>query len=610
MLKPSRDRLDYGKLLTPPEGFTMESAVGTSYSLDLDALVGVCMAMGLATDTDSEIMNNPIYLLEMLRRTGDRVTLFCQSGQIKVPGNRTSLYILLEKMVYQIQPRKSNTMGNLPSFHPKFWLVKYANKEGEKRYRLVVLSRNLTFDRSWDVSVCLDGKPAENDVESSQPIADFVSYLKASIGEAETNGKLRRQMLTELIKELRRVEFTTENKQFNDFEFIPVGVPKKDGTIYSMSETPLFSSEYKELLIMSPFLSGKVIEEFNNRNKKIGDSDCLLLTRRESLAKLSPNQCEKFKIYTMKDLVVEGESAISDSQNKVSEEELSNRKQDIHAKLYFWNKNSASELYLGSLNASHSALNGNVECILRLMSQGKYLRLSHLTSDLFGGEPENKDNPFELTQLEDVVDQEEDKLWKLELKIKQLCQRSPKASVEEIETNYSIRITFSGLDNTEGVTIGPLLSYRDFNVESEVVMDQLPLIQLSEFYRITAREGEHKIQRLIKIPTMNIPSNREETVIQEVIKDTQTFYQYIAFLLADDYLISALEHGDMQKSLFKKSSRTVMPALYERMLQTAATSPEKFNEIHYILRMVKKDGVIPDGFKELYEAFRKAVGIS
>jgi len=136
------------------------------------------------------------------------------------------------------------------------------------------------------------------------------------------------------------------------------------------------------------------------------------------------------------------------------------------------------------------------------------------------------------------------------------------------------------------------------------------LLQLSEFYRITAREGDHKVQRLVKIPTANIPSNREEAVVQEVIKDTQSFYQYIAFLLADDYLISAIEHGDMQKSLFKKSSGTIMPALYERMLQTAATSPDKFKEIQYILKMVKKDGVIPEGFIELYDAFRKAVGIS
>lgn len=610
MLKPSKDRLDYGKLLAPPEGFTLEEAVGTSYSLDLDALVGVCMAMGLSADTDSETMNSPIYLLELLRRIGDRVTLFCQSGQIKVPGNHTALYILLEKMVYQIQPDRSMVMSTMPSFHPKFWLVKYASEKGETIYRVVVLSRNLTFDRSWDISVSLDGKPSAYNVEKSQPIADFISYLHGSIDENEANGKERKKMLSALSRELKKVEFNVDSRQFHDFEFIPVGVPKEDGTKYSMSRTPLFSSEYEELLIMSPFLSGGVIKEFNDRNKRSGDSECLLLTRRESLARLQSNQCDNFKIYTMKDLVVEGESAISDSQNQLASDDQDSRKQDIHAKLYFWNRKTDSELYLGSLNASHSALNGNVECILRLMSKRKNLRLSHLTNDLFGGDSDNIDNPFELTQLEDQIMQEEDDLWKLEQKIKQLCQQSPKAAVEEAETGYTLRIKFDELKNAEGMTIGPLLTYQDVPIQSEVILEHLQVNQISEFYRITAHKGEHKVQRLIKIPTLNIPTDREEMVVQEVIKDTQTFYQYLSFLLSDDYLISALEHSDMAQSLFKKSSETAMPSLYEQMLQTAASSPEKFSEIQYILKMVKKDGVIPEGFREVYEAFRKAVKIS
>ena len=98
MLKPTSDRLDYGSLLAPPYGYTFKAAVGTSYSLDFDALVGVCMALGLSGDTDSSFLNNPVYLLETLRRTGDKVMLFCQSGQIHIPANNSSLYILLEKI--------------------------------------------------------------------------------------------------------------------------------------------------------------------------------------------------------------------------------------------------------------------------------------------------------------------------------------------------------------------------------------------------------------------------------------------------------------------------------------------------------------------------------
>ena len=84
MLNPNNDRLDYGQILAPPAGYYLDFAVGTTYSLDLDALVGACLALGLSEETDSELMNNPVCLLEALRSTGDKVALFCEGGQIAI----------------------------------------------------------------------------------------------------------------------------------------------------------------------------------------------------------------------------------------------------------------------------------------------------------------------------------------------------------------------------------------------------------------------------------------------------------------------------------------------------------------------------------------------
>jgi len=67
MLNPNNDRLDYGQVLAPPAGYALDFAVGTTYSLDLDALIGSIFAMGMNEETDSEIMNNPVCLLEALR---------------------------------------------------------------------------------------------------------------------------------------------------------------------------------------------------------------------------------------------------------------------------------------------------------------------------------------------------------------------------------------------------------------------------------------------------------------------------------------------------------------------------------------------------------------
>ena len=40
MLNPKKDRLDYGNILSPPSNNQLDFAIGTTYSLDLDALVG------------------------------------------------------------------------------------------------------------------------------------------------------------------------------------------------------------------------------------------------------------------------------------------------------------------------------------------------------------------------------------------------------------------------------------------------------------------------------------------------------------------------------------------------------------------------------------------
>lgn len=97
MLNPNNDRLDYGQVLAPPDKYRLDFAIGTTYSLDLDALVGACIALGLSEETDSDLMKNPICLLEALRTTGDKVALFCEGGQIHTPNSVTPLYILLDR---------------------------------------------------------------------------------------------------------------------------------------------------------------------------------------------------------------------------------------------------------------------------------------------------------------------------------------------------------------------------------------------------------------------------------------------------------------------------------------------------------------------------------
>ena len=61
MFRPdsNRDRTDYSGILMPPDGYRLDRAVGTTYSLDLEALTAVAICLGLSEETDSKLMQNP-----------------------------------------------------------------------------------------------------------------------------------------------------------------------------------------------------------------------------------------------------------------------------------------------------------------------------------------------------------------------------------------------------------------------------------------------------------------------------------------------------------------------------------------------------------------------
>ena len=108
---------------------------------------------------------------------------------------------------------------------------------------------------------------------------------------------------------------------------------------------------------MSPFLSESVIADFNLTDRALSDCKRTLITRRSELGKLKTSDVDNFTIYALKDEIIDGEDEISD-------ELADKKKQDIHAKIYLRRKYSDVDLYLGSMNASYSAINKNVEMML------------------------------------------------------------------------------------------------------------------------------------------------------------------------------------------------------------------------------------------------------
>ncbi|MGM9924831.1 MAG: phospholipase D family protein [Bacillus sp. (in: firmicutes)] len=582
MLKPAEDRLNYSDLLIPPGGFELEFAIGTTYSLDLEALIGIPLSLSLSEEIDETLTSNPLYMLEGLRKSKDKFAIFCEAGQIKVPQKGNFIFSQLENNVFEV------ALQNEKSFHPKVWLIKYKNAEGDTYFRLLVLSRNLTFDRSWDMAVCLEGKKNNRKTRKNRPLSDFLSFLLRFANQDSKTKKMKK-----LIEELDYVHFKTDDKHFPDFDFHPIGI---EG--YGKEETELFQT-YHHLMIFSPFLSKSTIEELNSLS--LMHATKTLITRKAELAKLNQSLFEDFRVYVLKDFIIEGESSVSGDTEQLTMAKL----QDIHAKMYVRTKYSQHHMYIGSANCSNNAFNGNVEFLLKLQYQKHGFRISQLLKELFG--EDEMENPFEeITELpvfEEVDDRISDQLEKA---IKQLCRTEFDAEVTQKSGIYQARVEFDEIPRDVEWMIAPLLSKREQRLEHCTIFENLSLIELGEFYKVKASKQDHTIERIIKIPTRGIPEERDSEVYQLIIRDKQTFLQYVSFLLSDDYLLSAIEAMDYKaktSGVMPHRREVNQPAIYESLLKATAESPNKLKDIRQIMEMIKDKEIIPEDFESVYSIF-------
>ena len=223
-------------------------------------------------------MADPLALLEALRRYGDRFTIFCQSGQIRLPPKYPPLVTFLEPCIYDVQLKDPDGV-----FHPKVWALRFVAEDGAVRYRVLCLSRNLTFDRCWDTVVALDGELTDrsNAIAANHPLADFIAALPGLAGRPLP--RERRQGVAKIADELRRVRFTwPEGFDENQCRFWVAGLEGR-------AVAP-FGARQDKALIVSPFLSNAVVRDFLDHTEETH-----LVSRPESLQELPQETLQRCK---------------------------------------------------------------------------------------------------------------------------------------------------------------------------------------------------------------------------------------------------------------------------------------------------------------------------
>lgn len=584
MLKPG-DREHLVEMLRPPVGCRLDFAVGTTFSLDLVSALLLPLSFAFCDwqKPDGELAADPLALLEALRRYGDKYAVFCQSGQIRMPAKYPPLVTFLEHSIYGVQPRDEQGV-----FHPKVWALRFCDEDAKVRYRVLCLSRNLTFDRSWDTAVILDGVLTERQlaIAANHPLADLIGALPGlalrPLAGAHTGG------VATLADELRRVRFEVP-KPFKELTFWAGGL---DGRT-----TRAFEQEARKSLIIAPFLSNDVVKRFQDLS-----SETHLVSRLEALQELPPETLQACKsvFYLMPDLQSESED---DAQPR---KETSETLEGLHAKVFVREKGWDSHVFSGSFNATNHGLRHNVEFMVQLTGSrsdvGVDVLLRQVQGELnfadllkpFASAADAVAPDSTIRQFDDLVrvakratsvagghvvvtpSQEPDRfdvaiVWK-----------SPPVLPDEIDAKARL-IT---LPFDRALNLREPLAFRAVSFEGLT-----PLLGIEITAKVNGKPMSCEF--VLDLPMEGAPEDRQDRMLRSMISSREQLLRYILFLLAagDEGELSSQHIQQLiRDGAGSQASLTMAETqLVETMLRALHKSPDQLERVNSVIDVLRRE---------------------
>ena len=601
MLRPD-ERQHLLELLRPPPGCKLDVAVGTTFSLDLISALMLPLSFAFFDweHADGELVADPLALLEALRRYGDRFTVFCQSGQIRLPPKYPPLVTFLEPCIYDVQLKDPDGV-----FHPKVWALRFVADDGAVRYRVLCLSRNLTFDRCWDTVVALDGELTDrsNAIVANHPLADFIAALPGLAGHPLPRG--RRQGVEKIADELRRVRFDwPEGFDENQCRFWVAGLEGK-------AVTP-FGSRQDKALIVSPFLSNPVVRDFLDHTEETH-----LISRPESLQELPQETLQRCKSVSF--LAPELADESDDEAPPLERDEVLD---GLHAKLFVIDRGWDASVFSGSFNATVHALQHNVEFMVELVG-----RKSRFGVDQFLRQAKGETTFADLLKEYDrnaapvPADATAQKLDDLLHATKRaLAAAGPRLVVTSASESDSFDMSMEWTraprwpHATVEIRAWPITQQaeRAQTLDKSMVFSRLSYGGLTPLiaFAITAKLGEAKRESVfvMNLPLQGAPEDRQDRIVRSLIENREQLLRYILFLLAsgDETAASSGDLRKLLKSLEDGPDRTpANPCLLETMLRALHRGPAQLERVSSLLEVLRKQPgsseLLSNDFQKIWE---------
>lgn len=587
MLDPDR-RLLLFDALRPPPGAVFERAVGTTFSLDLEALITAPVAFALfdahLAESGDRTRINVLAVMEGVRRHAANIDLFCQAGQIALPDRHQSLTAFLERSVHA-----TTAPDHRGIFHPKVWAIRYRMPDGSPSYRLLVLSRNLTFDTSWDVMVQLDGTPSDDPrlADRNRPLTDFVAALPALC--TRPLDAARRAGIDSLAGELSTVEWERPD-QVTSFEFLAGGLADRRLTL------PVRGNR---AMIISPFVSGEQLIALGG----LAD-ETILVSRTESLDAVPASTLEGFAEVLVLDegaTLDGGEYGSGSALEEVAERagcELSG----LHAKVVVVDRGPGADFVTGSMNATGAGWRHNVEFGLLLRGDTRVCGVDAVLGR--DGSQPNLDallSGYRRSDVSTEASEHERAQLRLERLGRRLAAIGYDAWVDTADDLHTVTVTSeTNLPAGDGVTVRcwPVTQPAAAAVElypgrpAEARFPGLSLRGLTSFFAVELSAETGSGERLSSLVVVNAtlhaePADRLQRVLTEQLRSRGDVLRYLLLLLADagddsmQYLIGALTGRGWDSAADERHAVDV-PVL-ESMLRALARNPAALDPIHHLV---------------------------
>ena len=614
MLGPDQRTL-YTEALKPPAGYVFDEAVAATYTLDLTAVLAVPLHLVLQSARDPrELLKDSVALLEALRRVSSRLTVYCDSGRIHAPTSTNILYSLLEPVVVEVKAPRGG------AFHPKFWILRFVRGDDESEnppiLRVLVLSRNLTFDRSWDICLTLEGSPGKRRLGVNREFGEFVVRLP-EFARRKVPAE-RQEQAKRLGEEFRMVDWQLP-PGFTEYRFHVLGLKRK-------SWRP---PECRNMAIISPFCDGAVLKELSRRSK----NKTSLISRPEELEQLPPELLSNVECFFL-DEAAETEDG-EETANRESVDQPLVRSVGLHAKAYLCERGWYSQVIVGSANATTAALTraSNVELLVEM--EGKTSAVGSidelLSLERFGGLL-HRFVPSEEPVLEDperIARREAERIYSTFLQ--SLLRADLRLRVEKTnEPSGESRLFLFGqsspdLSQITKLKVWPVTVHPSQAVDVSDSQDweriQLPVKALSSMCGFLGFEvaveaaGIEKPFRwtfVLNVPFEIPPRGRNSDIVRAVISNRDGFLRYLLLLLGDlrDFAPnSAL--GQLLKQFGLKgqldSPFDELPLL-EHLIRAYSREPERLHSIARLVTDLRKTekgrSLLPEEFLEVWPVFQ------